>query len=543
MNYWLRPNVIVEPLIGNWYAWSYLVGPATASLYVINQLRIMESFIKNPKLHLAASRNPALRGGSFLDFDGEVGYIEALVVKTKEEMGDLLELAAAIHSLDELLRTSADGASMERLYSQVPGILRGYVELVYDLQSHPTFRILERLLFKSKFYQESLQSVLLSVQRDPDRRAFVLSTPRVPGDLSVLAKVPFRSSFWDRLFRMRTAPESGDTVETMLRSFSSSKMLEGRWLQSFFTTSAPASSGHHDQRGDAIRIRYFGHATVLIEAEGVSILIDPAIAYANPDGLERFSFGDLPQVIDYVLLTHNHQDHVLFESLLQLRYKIRTIVVPKSCGGALQDPSLKIILQTLGFADVVELDELERLDVKGGNVVGLPFIGEHGDLNIRSKLGYLVELRDTKIMLVADSNNLEPAMYEHLHKIIGDVDVMFIGMECSGAPVSWMYGPLFTRPLKRSMDQSRRLNGSNFDSAKMMVDRFCPRWVNIYAMGAEPWLKYISSIEYHAQSLPIVESDRLIESCRLREIECRRLFGCDSMLIRRKVSAVGGTNE
>jgi L-ascorbate metabolism protein UlaG (beta-lactamase superfamily) len=32
----------------------------------------------------------------------------------------------------------------------------------------------------------------------------------------------------------------------------------------------------------------------------------------------------LPDVIDYVVLTHNHQDHVLLETLLQLRPFIRT---------------------------------------------------------------------------------------------------------------------------------------------------------------------------------------------------------------------------
>ncbi|MEO0934013.1 MAG: hypothetical protein AAFY21_09715, partial [Cyanobacteria bacterium J06641_2] len=30
----LKPNAIAEPLINQWYAWSYLVPPATAAMYI-----------------------------------------------------------------------------------------------------------------------------------------------------------------------------------------------------------------------------------------------------------------------------------------------------------------------------------------------------------------------------------------------------------------------------------------------------------------------------------------------------------------------------
>ena len=65
----------------------------------------------------------------------------------------------------------------------------------------------------------------------------------------------------------------------------------------------------------------------------MTILTDPIISYGYPTDLKRFTFDDLPESIDYVLLTHNHQDHILFESLLQLRHRIRNIVVPRDGGG------------------------------------------------------------------------------------------------------------------------------------------------------------------------------------------------------------------
>ena len=43
-------------------------------------------------------------------------------------------------------------------------------------------------------------------------------------------------------------------------------------------------------------------------------------------------------------------------------------------------------------------------------------------------------------------------------------------------------------------------------------------------MSAEPWLKFISSIEYAPTSLPIVESDKLIARCHARDIQSERLY-------------------
>src|SRR5262249_26282921 len=156
--------------------------------------------------------------------------------------------------------------------------------------------------------------------------------------------------------------------------------------------------------------------------------------------------------------------------MLQIRSRIEHIVVPRNGGGALQDPSLKLTLQQSGFKNVIEVDDLESIPLKNGEIVTLPFLGEHSDLNIRTKSAYFVRIGDHKLMLAADSCNIEPMLYKHLHPIVGDVDVLFLGMECDGAPLTWLYGPLLTRPLNRSMDHSRRLAGSNFERGMNIVN-------------------------------------------------------------------------
>ena len=31
---YLKPNVVMEPLVDNWYAWSHLISPATAAMNI-----------------------------------------------------------------------------------------------------------------------------------------------------------------------------------------------------------------------------------------------------------------------------------------------------------------------------------------------------------------------------------------------------------------------------------------------------------------------------------------------------------------------------
>jgi L-ascorbate metabolism protein UlaG (beta-lactamase superfamily) len=70
--------------------------------------------------------------------------------------------------------------------------------------------------------------------------------------------------------------------------------------------------------GDAMRIAYVGHASFLVQARGLSVLIDPVWAErvspvsflgprrVNPPGI---GFEALPR-IDWVLVTHDHYDHM-----------------------------------------------------------------------------------------------------------------------------------------------------------------------------------------------------------------------------------------
>ncbi len=57
-----------------------------------------------------------------------------------------------------------------------------------------------------------------------------------------------------------------------------------------------------------------------------------------------------------------------------------------------------------------------------------------------------------------------------------------------------------------------------------IVDIIRPKEVYVYAMGQEPWLTFLTSIQYTEQSRPIVESNKLVEECRRRGLAAERLY-------------------
>jgi L-ascorbate metabolism protein UlaG (beta-lactamase superfamily) len=523
---YLKQNVLAEPLFNQWYAWSLLIAPVQAAMYTLNwHLKIMQSFVAAPQAHVAALKNPTMIGGPFINYSpARAREIGSLIEKTRTEQAALIEFAEGVKILHAVLEAKADGGSLEPLYKQVPDSLKGFVELVYDLNNNPSIRFIEGLLYKSRYYNEASQTLSLSLIDKSTARPFAFSTPKLHDDSWIDIHLPFRSEHLDELFKMKAVPARYENIRDVLGVRGNESLF-----RSFFTREAPGICPRYN--GEGVRVRYFGHACLLIETRQASILCDPLINYNCGGDVASYTFEDLPDRIDYLLITHNHQDHCMFETLLQLRHKVGTVVIPRSNVGSLEDPSLKLVLQHIGFNDVREIEEMEAIDFDGGTIISLPFLGEHGDLNIRTKSAYFIRANGKSMLVAADSNNIAPELYERVHKLLGEVDLLFIGMECDGAPMSWVYGPLLIKPLPRKFDQSRRFDGSNAEKALGIVDILKPEQVYVYAMGQEPWLTYLTSIQYTEASRPIVESNKLIDACHRQGRISERLFGQKDILL------------
>lgn len=527
--FYVKPNLIIEPLIMRWYAWSHLVSPATSSMNIVKRhVEIMNSYVDSPQQHMDAVKDPKMLGGPFMDYAyNRTDEIKKLLTETLEKQSKMVQLSFAFRKLDKLLKSHPKGYSLEDLYEKVPEILKGYVELLYDLNNNISFRVYEELLYHTEYYDKNFQSIALWITNN-DSRPFSLSTPKLDDPNVLHLPISFDNSIIDELARMKRYPGSVDDLSTKLNLNQEQKKL----FETFFTDEKPEP--YKKYIGDKVRMRYFGHACIFIETKDLNILIDPLISYYGyPSEVHHFSDYDLPDEIDYVLITHNHQDHILFETLLPLRHRIKNIVVPRS-GGGLQDPKLKLMFNKIGFNNVIEIDEMETIHRNDCKITGLPFTGEHSDLDIRAKTCYHVKVEDFSLLFSADSRVMEPRLYNNIHKIIGDVDVIFLGMECDGAPLSWLYGPLMFEDVSRENDQSRTLSGCDHKKGIHLVNMFHPKEVYVYAMGQEPWCEFISSLKYTDESIPIVESNKLVDECLSRGLIAERLFGEKEILYSKK---------
>ncbi|MBV8686421.1 MAG: MBL fold metallo-hydrolase [Alphaproteobacteria bacterium] len=88
-------------------------------------------------------------------------------------------------------------------------------------------------------------------------------------------------------------------------------------------------------RGEAMRVTWIGHSTVLVQTAGLNILTDPIwsdraspFSFVGPRRVRRpgVRFEDLPK-IDLVLVSHNHYDHMDLPTLKRLWDRDRPTIV------------------------------------------------------------------------------------------------------------------------------------------------------------------------------------------------------------------------
>jgi len=521
----LSSDAKLDLLIQNWYAWPHLLAPVQCAMhFAFRQLPVLESFTETPSFHWSAASDPETFSGPYVHLaEAQLEAARNLLARMRGDMAPLLAFARAVKDFAQRLPALSGGLGLARLYESLPAPLQGLVELVYAADTHPTLRFIEPLAFGSELDTRRHEGLALSLVGEGER-AFFLNTPLLPQPGRLILDLPFDDERIDLLAKLRTEPAPLSQVARQLE-------VDPEALRPFMTTRAPRRT-RPDHTGDGIRIRYFGHACVLIQAHGTSILVDPVLGWDPGNDDTKLTFADLPDVLDYVVLTHGHQDHLCPEVLVQLRRRVKTVLVPRHNGGSIFDPSLKLIMQRLGFTDVRVLDPFDTVELPGGRLTSLPFIGEHADLDIHAKQGLHVCIDDRSILLLADSDAVDARLCERMADRLGHrVDALFIGMECDGAPLSWLYGPLATTPMTRREDESRRLSGSNADHAWNVVDRMNCGSVFVYAMGQDPWVRHLTGLEYSPDAVQLVEAEKFVRRCTEAKIPAQRLKRCTELVL------------
>lgn len=141
-------------------------------------------------------------------------------------------------------------------------------------------------------------------------------------------------------------------------------------------------------------IVWFGHSSYLLRLSGRSVLVDPVFYQASPvgffnkpfDGTNVFTTDDIPDV-DYLIITHDHWDHLDYQAVTELLPRVGKAVLPLGVGEH---------LEYWGYpADkIVELDWNERWDDGGFTFHCLParhFSGRGLKRNATAWASFMVE--------------------------------------------------------------------------------------------------------------------------------------------------------
>lgn len=139
-------------------------------------------------------------------------------------------------------------------------------------------------------------------------------------------------------------------------------MLANNLASNFSSTSPSSFQGDHSDLSDPnkLTVTYIGHATVLINFFGTTILTDPVYSHRLGVILKRkvypgLKLEDLPR-LDFVVASHPHLDHFDRPTLRRLAHKTANLVIPKNTSD---------LITNLGFSRFTELHWEDELDLNG----------------------------------------------------------------------------------------------------------------------------------------------------------------------------------
>ncbi len=152
---------------------------------------------------------------------------------------------------------------------------------------------------------------------------------------------------------------------------------------------------------------WFGHSSYFMQLNGKKILVDPVFSgAASPvsfttkafKGSDVYTVDDLPD-IDYLFISHDHYDHLDHKTILQLRTKVKKVIMGLGVGGHFEHWGYDT-------TQLIERDWYEDIILDGITVHTTParhFSGRGLKRNNTLWMSYVLETPTKKIYIGGDS--------------------------------------------------------------------------------------------------------------------------------------------
>jgi L-ascorbate metabolism protein UlaG (beta-lactamase superfamily) len=239
---------------------------------------------------------------------------------------------------------------------------------------------------------------------------------------------------------------------------------------------------------------WFGHSSYFMQVDGKKFLVDPVLSgSASPikfttrsyAGSDVYTVDDLPS-IDYLLLSHDHWDHVDYETLLKLRSKVKKVITGLGTGAH---------LEYWGYDKdvIVEKDwyEEENLDL-GFRITVTParhFSGRAFQRNRSLWVSFVLATPSMKIYIGGDSGY--DTHFKNIGNLYGSFDLVIL--ECGQYNKSWKHIHMMPEEVVLAAEDLK---------AKMLM----PVHWSKFSLGLHAWDDPIIRVasESKKRSMPIV---------------------------------------
>jgi len=185
---------------------------------------------------------------------------------------------------------------------------------------------------------------------------------------------------------------------------------------------------------------WFGHSSYFIQLDGTKILVDPVFSgNASPipgtvkafKGTDRYQVEDLPE-IDYLIISHDHYDHVDYQTLTKLKDKSRKVICGLGVGADFEEWGYDV-------ADIMEKDWNQTIDLgKGFFIHTTParhFSGRGFTRNTTLWMSYVFQSPTMKIHIGGDSGY--DTHYKAIGQKFGPIDLAIL--EDGQYDLKWKY--------------------------------------------------------------------------------------------------------
>jgi L-ascorbate metabolism protein UlaG (beta-lactamase superfamily) len=164
---------------------------------------------------------------------------------------------------------------------------------------------------------------------------------------------------------------------------------------------------------------WFGHSSYFIQINGKKFLVDPVLSgNASPVpntnrsfmGSEIYTVSDLPD-IDFMLITHDHYDHLDYETMLEIKPKVKKVITGLGVGEHLEYWGFKPEIMTeLDWNESIDLGDNQEITV----VPARHFSGRTFKRNTSLWVAFVLKSGENKMFLGGDSG------YDSFFKEIGE---------------------------------------------------------------------------------------------------------------------------